>query len=95
MFDSMKAKAAQTKLAMALAKEKIEIETGNGAVRLVINGAMQVQQVKIDPEKIDIDNLPQLEKWIESAFNQAMRRSMEVMAEKASQGGFDLPGMGS
>ncbi len=80
----------QAKLAMSLAKEKIEVEAGNGAVKVVVNAAMQVQQVKLDPELIDTDDLAKLEKWLESAFNQAVRRSAEVMAEKAQAAGFGL-----
>ena len=88
MFDRLKGlNPQQAKLAMALAKEKIEIEAGDGAVKLTINGAMQVQNITIDPAKVDLANLKRLEKWLESAFNQAVRRSMEAMADQAKSAG--------
>lgn len=93
MFDGIKNKTAQAKIAMALSKEKIEVEAGNGAVTIIVNAAMQVQSVKLDPEKVDMENLGQLEKWLESGFNQATKRSMEAMASMVQNSDLDLPGV--
>lgn len=88
MFDKLKGlNPAQAKLAYQLAKEKITVEAGNGAVEVTVNGAMQVQSVRLNRELIDLDDLDKLEKWLESAYNQAIKRSMEAMAEKAQQSG--------
>ncbi len=91
MFDKLKGlNPKQAKLAMSLAKERITVEGGNGAVKITVNAAMQVLSVEIDKELIDLNDLKQLEKWLESAFNQAVRRSAEVMAEKAQAAGIGL-----
>lgn len=92
MFDAMKNKAAQAKIAMALSKEKIEAEAGNGAVVVVMNAAMQVEKVRLDRDKIDTEDLGQLEKWLESAIKQATTKSMQAMASVVQDSGLDLPG---
>lgn len=89
MFEGIKQKGSQLKLAKQLAKERVEVEAGNGAVKVEANAAMQVTKVTLDEELIkDADN-SQVEKWLESAFNQVIRRSVESMAEVAKQNGMD------
>lgn len=89
MFEGIKQKGSQLKLAKLLAKERVEVEAGNGAVKVEANAAMQVTKVTLNEELIkDADN-PQVEKWLESAFNQVIRRSVESMAEVAKQNGMD------
>lgn len=89
MFEGIKQKGAQLKLAKELAKERIEVEGGNGAVKIEANAAMQVTKVTLDEEMCkDADN-SQIEKWLESAFNQVIRRSVESMAEVAKRTGLD------
>lgn len=89
MFEGIKQKGSQLKLAKLLAKERVEVEAGNGAVKVEANAAMQVTKVTLNEELIkDADN-SQVEKWLESAFNQVIRRSVESMAEVAKQNGMD------
>lgn len=93
MFEGIKQKGAQLKLAKSLAKEKVEVEAGDGAVKVEANAAMQITKVTLDPEKIKHADSTQVEKWLESAFNQVIRRSVEAMADVAKASGFD-PGTG-
>lgn len=89
MFEGIKQKGAQLKMAKELAKERVEVEAGNGAVRVEANAAMQITKVSLDADKVkDADN-DQVEKWLESAFNQVIRRSVEAMAEVAKRSGMD------
>jgi len=93
MFEGIRQKGAQIKLAKDLAKERVEVEAGDGAVKIEANAAMQVTKVSLDEAKLkDVDN-SQVEKWLESAFNQVVRRSVEAMADVAKASGFD-PGTG-
>lgn len=89
MFEGIRQKGAQLKLAKNLAKEKIEVEAGDGAVKVEANAAMQITKVMLDEAKVKNAEPGQLEKWLESAFNQVIRRSVEAMAEVAKQSGFD------
>lgn len=89
MFEGIKQKGSQLKLAKQLAKERVEVEAGNGAVKIEANAAMQVTKVTLDEEMIKEAENSQVEKWLESAFNQVIRRSVESMAEVAKQSGMD------
>ena len=81
MFDKAKLALEAKRLQSTLAKEIIEVEAGNGAVKITVNGEQKVQSVTLDPEKIDVDDVRQLEKWLESAMNQAFKRSQQVAAD--------------
>lgn len=95
MFDRAKALLEIKKIQSALAKEIIEVESGNGAVKVTINGEQKVQKVTLNRDLIDIDDLGKLEKWMESAITQAITRSQQVAADKMKSvtGGLGLPGL--
>ena len=95
MFDKAKTLYELKKIQSALSKESIEIETGNGAVKVTINGEQKIQKISIDPELVDVTEIHKLEKWLESAITQAITRSQQLAAEKMKSvaGGLGLPGM--
>ena len=66
----------------ALAKEIVEVEAGDGAVIVQITGELKIKSVKIDPTKIDLDNIHQLEHWIEIAIRDGMAKAQEIAAKK-------------
>ena len=65
-----------------LAKEIIEVEAGDGAVVVQINGELKVKSIKIDPASIDLDDIAELEHWLEIAIRDGMAKAQEVAAEK-------------
>ncbi len=65
-----------------LAKEIIEVEAGDGAVVVQVNGELKVVSVKIDPEYVDLEDIEQLEHWIEIAIRDGMAKAQEIAAEK-------------
>lgn len=95
MFDKAKAIFELKKIQSQLAKEVIEVETGNGAVTVRMNGEQKVKGVSLDRDKLDFDDIERLEKLIESAVTQAITRSQQVAAEKMKSvtGGLGLPGL--
>ncbi len=95
MFDKAKALFELKKIQAALAKEVIEVEAGNGAVTIEVNGEQKIKSVSLDRSKIDLDDLDKLEKWIESAVTQAITQSQQLAAEKMREvaGGLGLPGL--
>lgn len=95
MLDKAKMVMELRKIQKELKKSEIEVESGNGAVTIVINGEQKVQSVRIDSEMVDVDDLGKLERHLESAFNQAITRSQQEAAEKmkAISGGLGLPGL--
>ena len=66
----------------ALAKEIVEVEAGDGAVIVQITGELKIKSVKIDPTKVDLDNIHQLEHWIEIAIHDGMAKAQEIAAKK-------------
>lgn len=95
MFDKAKTLFELKKIQSALAKEIIETEAGNGAVKVKINGEQKIQAISLNKELIDLDDFEQLEKWIVSAVTQGITRSQQAAAEKmkAVAGGLGLPGL--
>ncbi|MCC7288872.1 YbaB/EbfC family nucleoid-associated protein [bacterium] len=95
MFDKAKTLMELRKIQKELKSVEIEVEAGNGAVKLTINGEQKVQKVKIDPAAVDVEDLERLERHLESAFNQAITKSQQEAAErmKSVAGGLGLPGM--
>lgn len=74
----MKIKKAQKELA----NEIIEVEAGDGAVVVRITGEQKIKNIQIDPEQVDLEDIHELERWIETAVKEAIMRSQQVAAEK-------------
>lgn len=93
MFDKAKMLYELKKIQSQLAKETMEVEAG--AVTVKINGEQKIKSVTIDRDKLDVDNIEQLERNIESAVTQAITQSQQVAAEKmkAISGGLGIPGL--
>ena len=66
----------------ALAKEIVEVEAGDGAVIVQITGELKIKSIKIDPAYVDLDDIHQLEHWIEIAIRDGMAKAQEIAAEK-------------
>jgi DNA-binding YbaB/EbfC family protein len=81
-FDQVKMLNQLRKAQKDLAKEIIEVEAGDAAVVVQITGELKIKSVKIDPEKVDLDDISELEHWIEIAVRDGMAKAQEVAAEK-------------
>lgn len=81
-FDQMKMLNQLRKAQKDLAKEIIEVEAGEGAVVVQITGELKIKNVKIDPEQVDLDDISELEHWIEIAVRDGLAKAQEVAAEK-------------
>ena len=82
MFNQAKMLMKLKKAQKELANEIIEVEAGEGAVIVRITGEQKIKKVVIDPEQVDLENISELERWIESAVKEAVTRSQQVAAEK-------------
>ena len=58
------------------------VEAGDGAVIVQITGELKIKSIKINPEYVDLDNIHQLEHWIEIAIRDGMAKAQEIAAEK-------------
>lgn len=81
-FDQAKMLMQVKKVQKELQKQIITVEKGDGAVKVEINGEQKIKKVHIDPEYIDLDDIGQLERWIEDAVKDAIQESQRLAAEK-------------
>ncbi|HVU68405.1 MAG TPA: YbaB/EbfC family nucleoid-associated protein [Ktedonobacteraceae bacterium] len=70
------------KLQKELQKEIITVEKGDGAVKVEITGEQKIKKIHIDPEYVDLDDIGQLERWVEDAVKEAIAASQKLAAEK-------------
>ena len=81
-FDQAKMLMKLKKMQKELQKMIIEVEKGDGAVRVEITGEQKIKKVHIDPDFVDLDDIGQLERWIEDAVKEAIQESQKIAAEK-------------
>lgn len=81
-FDQAKMLMQVKKIQKDLQKMVITIEQGDGAVRVEITGEQKIKKISIDPVYVDLDDIEQLERWIEDAVKDAISESQKVAAEK-------------
>lgn len=70
------------KLQKELQKQIITVESGDGAVKVEINGEQKIKKIHIDPDYVDLDDIGQLERWVEDAIKDAIQQSQKIAAEK-------------
>lgn len=81
-FDQAKMLLKVKKIQKELQNMVIEVEKGDGAVKVEITGEQKIKKIHIDPEYVDLDDIGQLERWIEDAVKDAISQSQKVAAEK-------------
>ncbi len=81
-FDQAKMLMRVKKIQKELTKHIITVEKGDGAVRVEINGEQKIKKIHIDPEYIDLEDIGELEHWVEDAVKEAIQESQKVAAEK-------------
>ncbi len=81
-FDQAKMLMKVRKLQKELQREVITVEAGDGAVKVEITGEQKLKRVHIDPEFVNLDDIGQLERWVELAVKEAIAESQKLAAEK-------------
>lgn len=81
-FDQAKMLLKVKKLQKELQKQIITVEQGDGAVKVEITGEQKIKKIHIDPEFVDLDDIGQLERWIEDAVKDAIQQSQKLAADK-------------
>src|SRR5438552_8763997 len=94
------AQQLQEKLASVqqeLAGRTVEASAGGGMVSAVVNGKLEVVQIRIDQSLLDARDMEMLQDLVVAAVNEGMRAAQEMTAEemgKLTGGlGFKLPGL--
>lgn len=81
-FDQAKMLLQVKKIQKELQKQVITVEQGDGAVRIEITGEQKIKKVHIDPEQVDLEDIQQLERWIEDAVRDGIAESQKIAAAK-------------
>jgi DNA-binding YbaB/EbfC family protein len=81
-FDQAKMLMKVKKIQSELQKQIITIEKGDGAVKVEINGEQKIKKIHIDPEYVDLEDIGELERYIEDAVKEAISQSQKIAAEK-------------
>lgn len=81
-FDQAKMLMKVKKMQKELQKEIITVSAGDEAVIVEITGEQKIKKIHIDPEKVDLDDIRQLEKWVEEAVKNAISQSQKYAADK-------------
>lgn len=82
MIDQAKMVMKLKKAQKELQNELVEVSAGDGAVIVQVNGELRLKKVTIDPEMVDLDDIAELERWVELAVRDAMTKAQELAAEK-------------
>src|SRR5918995_3314122 len=90
------AQQMQEKMQKQMAEMRVEATAGGGMVTVVVNGAKQLQSIKIDPEVVSKDDVEMLQDLIVAAVNDAHRKVDEQLGQSISSmmGGLKIPGLG-
>lgn len=81
-FDQAKMLMKVKKIQKELQKMVLTVEKGDGAVTVEITGEQKIKKISIDPERVDLDDIGELERWVEDAVKEAISESQRVAAEK-------------
>ena len=76
-----------------LAQETVEASAGGGTVTVVVTGALEVREVRIDPAAVDPDDVEMLQDLVTAATNEALRAAQALAQQKlgGATAGVDLP----
>lgn len=77
-----------------------EVAAGGGAVKIKINGKLEVSSVEIDPDVVDPDDVETLQDILTAAMNEAIRKVNDTNNEEMGKitgslnmGGLGMPGL--
>jgi DNA-binding YbaB/EbfC family protein len=89
------ARQMQEQLQKRMSDLRVEASAGGGMVTVVVNGAKQVQSIKIDPDVVSKDEVEMLQDLIAAAVNDACRKVDEQLGQSMSGllGGLKIPGL--
>ncbi|HEX8065910.1 MAG TPA: YbaB/EbfC family nucleoid-associated protein [Thermoleophilaceae bacterium] len=83
-------------------KEVAEASAGGGMVTVKVSGALEVIEVRIDPDAVDPEDVEMLQDMVQAATNEALRSAQEMVSSRlaaatggieSALGGLGLPGM--
>ena len=81
-FDQIKMINQLRKAQNELKKEIVEVQAGDGAVVVQITGELKIKKINIDPKQVDLEDIAELERWLEIALRDGLAKAQEIAAAK-------------
>ncbi len=81
-MDQMKMLNQLRKAQKELKNEIVEVEAGDGAVVVQINGELKIKKITIDPDRVDLDDIHELERGLENCLRDGYAKAQEIASEK-------------
>jgi DNA-binding YbaB/EbfC family protein len=81
-MDQMKLLNQLRKAQKDLKNEIVEVDAGDGAVTVQITGELKIKKVTIDPDRVDLDDIHELERWVENALRDGYAKAQEIASDK-------------
>ena len=90
-----KMQAEMAKIQEELGAKTVEASAGGGAVKVTVNGHLELKAVKIDPAAVDPAEVEMLEDLILAAVNEGLRKAQEMAGAAMARftGGLKIPGL--
>jgi DNA-binding YbaB/EbfC family protein len=84
-----------TRVQEEAAAKTVEASAGGGMVTVVINGRLQVTELRIEPEVMKSGDTEMLQDLVTAAVNKGIRAAQDMMPEEMKKvtGGLQIPGL--
>ncbi|MDD0854673.1 YbaB/EbfC family nucleoid-associated protein [Halobacteriovorax sp. GB3] len=78
-----------------LESRELDVSSGGGMVKIKINGKQEIIELKLDKECVDPTDIETLEELVQTAVNQAVKESQDMVSNAMSKvtGGLNIPGL--
>src|SRR5215210_4369854 len=86
--------AEMLKAQESLKDEVVEASAGGGMVTVKVSGALELRELRIDPEAVDPEDVELLQDMVLAAVNEAFRSAQELAASKMNQATGGMGGLG-
>jgi DNA-binding YbaB/EbfC family protein len=79
-----------------IAERRVEGTAGGGMVTAVVDGKLNVVELRINPSVVDPEDVEMLEDLVLAAVNQGQQKAQELVNQEMGQiaGGLNIPGLG-
>ncbi len=93
--EAQKVQAKLAKIQEELAERTVEASSGGGMVTVVVNGKMELVDIKIEKDIVNPDDIEMLQDLILAAVNEGLRKAKEMVQEEMAKAtmGFNIPGL--
>lgn len=95
MRQAQKMQQKMTEAQAELEKTEIEVTSGGGMIKVIMDGKYNLKSIKIDKEAVDPDDVEMLEDMIVAAIKEAHSKVSKMSEDSMSKltGGMKIPGL--